>query len=79
MDSNTELKFYMQMVSDPQSDIYSNLAALDAIDRVYGNGNALQSVVPPDMLSKIRNQADVMMRNHKLPPKSGGWKIEEVK
>jgi hypothetical protein len=40
MDSNAELKFYLQAATDPKNDLKSNLNALAVLDETYGlSGN----------------------------------------
>lgn len=41
MDSNQELKFYLSAVTDPSTDIQSNLAAIEALEQRYGTGAVL--------------------------------------
>jgi predicted RNA-binding protein YlqC (UPF0109 family) len=38
LDSEKELEFYLQAVSDPKRDIQANMAALKVLDRAYGLG-----------------------------------------
>lgn len=56
IDSNAELKFYLQAATDPTKDIYSNLAAIDTLDKIYGLGNVLEDVLPPEVLQRVRSQ-----------------------
>lgn len=57
MDSNAELKFYLQAATDPESgDLFSNLVAIDTLDQTYGLGGVLDKVVPPDVLAQVRAQ-----------------------
>lgn len=59
MDSNRELQFYLQAATDPTKDIYSNLAAIDVLDRTYGLGNTLKDTLPPEVYARVKQQADV--------------------
>jgi hypothetical protein len=42
MDSNVELKFYLQQATDPKLDIQANLAAVDRIEEMFGLGKAVK-------------------------------------
>lgn len=52
LDSNVELSFYLQQATDPSLDIYTNYAAIDALDKAYGRGDALGKL-PPSVQEKI--------------------------
>lgn len=52
MDSNVELKFYMQSATDTGKDLVSNLAALATLDAMYGTGDSL-SGLPADLKSMV--------------------------
>lgn len=57
LDSNAELKFYLQAATDPESgDLFSNLVAIDTLDQTYGLGGVLDNVVPPEVLAQVRAQ-----------------------
>jgi len=43
MDSNAELKFYLQAVTDPSRDIQSNLDAIDTLSKRFGSGASVPS------------------------------------
>lgn len=59
LSSNKELEFYLNAMADPNTDFYSNLAALDSLSRqVVGEdivGQLLQD--NPAMLSRIRRES----------------------
>jgi hypothetical protein len=59
MDSNRELQFYLQQVGDETKSIWANLAAIDLLDKQYGNGKLIDGKFGdnPDALSKIRKEA----------------------
>lgn len=58
MDSNKELQFYLQAASDPTSgDIYSNLVAIDVLDKTYGLGNVLADSLPPEVLARVQQDS----------------------
>jgi len=58
MDSNKELQFYLQAASDPTSgDIYSNLVAIDVLDKTYGLGNVLGDTLPPEVLARVQRDS----------------------
>jgi hypothetical protein len=54
MDSDNELKFYLKMVSDEKLSFESNLAALKILDKRFGSGNVVDSVLSdqPELLDK---------------------------
>lgn len=62
MDSNRELQFYLQAATDATKDIYSNLAAIDVLDRTYGLGTVLKNALPPDVYKRVKQQSDVSAR-----------------
>lgn len=52
LNSNAELKFYMQAATDPNKDIKSNLAALDNLEKMFGVSgahNGQQPQAPQDV------------------------------
>jgi hypothetical protein len=55
LDSNVELQFYLGQASDPTKDIYSNLAALDRLDKAYGLGVGVKEKVSKEMYDKIQS------------------------
>jgi hypothetical protein len=55
MDSNTELQFYLQQATDPNISIAANFAAIDALDKAYGLGGALDQILPPELVQSIRS------------------------
>lgn len=72
MDSNVELKFYMQAATDPTKDIISNLAAVQVLDSVYGNGRALSQSLPPGMMKRVAHRAGVLMKNRPISGPASG-------
>ena len=56
MDSNAELNFYLQAASDPKLDLFSNLVALDTLDKQYGDGDVLDRMLAgnPELLNAVR-------------------------
>lgn len=82
MDSNKELEFYLQAATDPKKDIYSNLVAIDVLDRTYGLGGVLDDMVPPAMLKRVREQTQLEMGKRPLaaqPALPSGWSVEVEK
>jgi hypothetical protein len=53
LDSNVELAFYMKQVGNTGRDVYSNLAALDRLDKAYGLGIGVEKKVSPEMYKRI--------------------------
>ena len=55
MDSNAEREFYIKAMGDPTLPIEANIKALDALDKAYGKGNAIESIVKnyPDLAKKV--------------------------
>jgi hypothetical protein len=68
MDSNKELDFYLQAVSNPQSDLHSNLVALDALDRTYGLGGVLKKTLPPELYAKVARDSAAALARRPIPP-----------
>lgn len=64
MDSDTELKFYMQQATDPQNDYLSNLAAIENLDNQYGLGGVLKQHLPPVVYKQVQQRAAVMRQEH---------------
>jgi hypothetical protein len=67
MDSNKELDFYLRAASDPSQDIYSNLVAIDVLDKTYGLGNVLEGSVPPEIMARVRKDADRAIQSRPIP------------
>jgi hypothetical protein len=57
LDSNRELDFYLRAATDPTQDLYSNLVAIDVLDKTYGLGNVLSESVPPDILERVQQDS----------------------
>lgn len=57
LDSNRELDFYLRAATHPTQDIYSNLVAIDVLDKTYGMGGVLDNAVPPEILARVRTDA----------------------
>src|SRR6185436_10756431 len=60
LDSNVELAFYQRQMGDVKAGKIVNFAAMDRIDRAYGNGKLLDNLlkkglVSQDEYSQIRN------------------------
>jgi hypothetical protein len=69
LDSNRELQFYLQAASDPTSgDIYSNLVALDVLDRTFGLGGMLDETLPPEVLARVRTDSEQAMAARPIAP-----------
>lgn len=84
MDSNKELEFYLQAVSDPGSgNIVSNLAALAVLDNLYGDGTALDGL-PADLKKRVQQRSLILRRTtpvESLPQpraKAGGVAVGTV-
>lgn len=61
LNSNVELQFFMQTATDPARDLITNLAAVHALDSLYGTGTALKEAVPPDVY-KMVEQRSLLLR-----------------
>ena len=61
MDSDRELQFYLQTATQPQRDIMANYGALYAIDRRYGLGGAVESVIPPEDFEEVQRRAATLI------------------
>lgn len=86
LDSNKELDFYLQAVSDPKRDLQSNLAAIDAIDKTFGLGGVLKRSLPPEVYARVSTEADGMLAQRPMSsatgaptaPSSGGFSIRRL-
>lgn len=86
LDSNKELEFYLQAVTNPQSDLHSNLVAIDAIDKTYGLGGVLKRTLPPELYERVSRDAQLALARRPIappmpqsgPPAGGGWSIQRV-
>jgi hypothetical protein len=61
LDSNKELDFNLQAVTNPQSDLHSNLVAIDAIDKTYGLGGVLQRTLPPELYERVSRDSQIAL------------------
>jgi hypothetical protein len=75
MDSNIELKFYLQAATDPTRDIESNRAALDVLDRTYGLGMGINAA--PTAVKALQDKAPKTDRRQSAPA-GGGWSIRPL-
>jgi hypothetical protein len=57
MDSNFELKFWMEATSNPANDLMSNLVALEVLDSTFGVGQGLANTLPPDVYAEVSRRA----------------------
>lgn len=60
MDSEKELAFYLQAVTDTKKDIQANLAAVLVLDSVYGTGEITKSLggsIDPSVVRKLKDEA----------------------
>lgn len=71
LNSNVELQFWMGQMGDDSQDIFTRLSALDALDRTYGSGTMLDSVLSenPSLLKSVREHSIQSGKN--IPPLSG--------
>jgi hypothetical protein len=79
MDSNVELKFYMQAATDPTLGIEANRAAMALLDRTYGLGMGVNA--DPEKVRELQQRArgsQSPTRPIAPPGGSGGWSIQRV-
>lgn len=76
LDSNAELKFWLSSLADPKKDMYSQLVALDVLDRRFGDGNTLSEMLAdrPDVVKQIRARS-----SRELAAKPINLKQEDLK
>ena len=82
INSNQELQFYLQQATDPSKDIFSNLAAIEALDKRYGLGGGLKEMLPPDWHAAVQKRSGDLDKLRQTPgasPTQGGWSIREIK
>ena len=55
MDSNAEREFYIKAMGDPTLPIEANIKALEALDKAYGKGNAVENMLKnyPELAQKV--------------------------
>lgn len=55
MDSEKELEFYLSSLGDPRLPVEANIKALDVLDKVYGEGKAVKTILKdyPELLKKV--------------------------
>ena len=55
MDSNAEREFYIKAMGDPILPIEANIKALEALDKAYGKGNAVENMLKnyPELAQKV--------------------------
>ena len=55
MDSEKELSFYLRSVGDTMLPLEANIKALDALDKAYGKGNAVENILKnyPELAQKV--------------------------
>lgn len=71
LDSEKELEFYLQSVSDPGvGDYYSNLAAIERLDKHFGLGIGIKDVIPAEDYKRVQEQLKLIQSTR--PWESGG-------
>ena len=78
MDSNVELQFYLDQVTNPANDLWSNLSALHTLDKQYGLGDTLKGVLPKEDYERLE-QGSAAMKPPAGPPAADGWSIKRVR
>jgi hypothetical protein len=55
MDSEKELSFYLGALGDPKIPVEANIKALDILDKVYGNGKAVNAIISdfPELKKRV--------------------------
>jgi len=55
MDSEKELSFYLSALGDPKIPVEANIKALDTLDKVYGNGKAVDAIISdfPELKKRV--------------------------
>lgn len=72
MDSNRELQFYLEAASDPTRNFVENMAAIHALDKVYGSGGAvLKKMLPPRLFGEVERAAGGFGRDVPRGAKAG--------
>lgn len=61
-DSDRELQFFLNSVTDVGNDLYANMVALQALDRKFGTGNLISSL-PDDVQDAINRDAELALVN----------------
>jgi hypothetical protein len=68
LNSNAELKFYLDAMADPNTDFYSNIAALDALSKQVVGKDIVAELLQdnPALLSKVRRESNTLQSERPL-------------
>jgi hypothetical protein len=68
LNSNAELKFYLDAMADPNTDFYSNIAALDALSKQVVGKDIVAELLQdnPKLLSKVRRESNTLQSERPL-------------
>jgi len=65
LDSEKELEFYLQAVSDESRDVQANMAALVVLDEAYGDGQIAEQLrefnMSPEYIQEIKQQGELIV------------------
>lgn len=67
MDSEKELEFFLQAVSDPKKSIQANLAALAVLDRAYGLGKGLDGLNLDQEIKQLKSEFQGQSSSKAIP------------
>ncbi len=70
LDSEKELAFYLQAVTDTSRDVQSNLAAIEVLRKAYGLGGG-HVKIPPRIMAELKAEAKAAQTTQTTPPNSG--------
>jgi hypothetical protein len=72
LDSEKELEFYLQAVSDEKTDIQSNIAAIVVLDEAFGRGEVaaqLRELTDESLISRISQEGQLILGGEtRIPP-----------
>jgi hypothetical protein len=79
MDSNAEREFFIKAMGDPTLPIEANIKALDALDKAYGKGNAVEDILKnyPELAKKVNSYKLALPKASNVAPTSGSSNIYE--
>jgi len=79
LDSEKELVFYLSALGDPKLPVEANIKALEVLDKVYGTGKAVSSMLKnyPELAKKVNSYKLALPKASNVAPTSGSSNIYE--
>ena len=79
LDSEKELTFYLSALGDPKLPVEANIKALEVLDKVYGTGKAVPSMLKnyPELAKKVNSYKLALPKASNVAPTSGSSELYE--